>query len=276
MGGPHRRGRAAAAVNRDVTAAYEGVADAWAAGPAQLYARLADAIAAEYPLPLAGQRVLDVGAGTGVMSVALQARGARTVGVDIAADMVAHMHARGFEAVTGDLLALPFDGGSFDGAVAAFSISHVDDPTAALAEARRVVRSGGVVMAGVFAEAAPNPAKDVVDAVASAYGFEPPEWYVYLKTQVEPLTATPDKLSGCAERAGLIDISVVDREVDSEVREPAAIVASRLGKAHLAPFVAGLPAERRERLLADALAAATANPQPLTGVVLILSSRVPA
>ena len=263
-------------MRRDVAAAYEGVADAWAEGPARLYGRLAVAIAAEYPEPLLGQRVLDVGAGTGVMSVALQQRGAVTVGVDIAPDMVAHMRARGLDALTGDLLALPFENASFDGAVAAFSITHVDDPAAALAEARRVVRGGGAVMAGVFAERAPNAAKDVVDAVAAAYGFEPPAWYVYLKAQVEPLTGTPDGLAGCAERAGLGAIHVVEREVVSSVSEPAAIVASRFGKAHLAPFVAGLPAERRERLLVDALAAASANPQSLRADVLILSSRVPA
>lgn len=263
-------------MRRDVAAAYEGVADAWAEGPARLYGRLAGAIADEYPDVLAGQRVLDVGAGTGVMSAALRERGARTIGVDIAADMVAHMRGRGLDAVAGDLLALPFEDGSFDGAIAAFSISHVDDPAAALAEARRVVHGGGVVMAGVFAEQAANPAKDVVDAVAAAYGFVPPDWYVYLKTQVEPLISSRDKLASCARRAGLSDIHVVRREVDSGISAPEAIVASRLGKAHLAPFVAGLPADRRERLLADALTAASANPQPLAAEVLILTSRAPA
>jgi ubiquinone/menaquinone biosynthesis C-methylase UbiE len=86
--------------------------------------------------------------------------------------------------------------------VAAFSLSHVDDPVAALVEIRRVLHARGTVAVGVFAARHSNRPKDVVDVVAAEFGFEPPSWYVRFKGDVEPRTNTPDALFTCAERAG--------------------------------------------------------------------------
>lgn len=66
-----------------VRAAYEAGAASWAAGPERVYGRFADALVGASPFDLAGRRVLDLGAGTGVASRALLASGAEPVGVDI-------------------------------------------------------------------------------------------------------------------------------------------------------------------------------------------------
>ena len=89
------------------------------------------------------------------------------------------MRANGIDAVEGDLLSLPFDPMTFDGAIAAFAISHVADPVQALMEARRVVRqrAGGAVVVGRLAAAPANASKDVVDAVAQRHGYVRPAWY---------------------------------------------------------------------------------------------------
>jgi len=257
-------------------AVYEGIARAWAEGPSRVYDRLADAIMAAYPVPVVDQCVLDIGAGTGAVSRAVIRRGGRAAAVEGAADMVAHMRAEGIDAVMGDLLALPFDDATFDGAVAAFSVSHVDDPVLALSEARRVVRDGGVVLVGLFAAAPANAAKAAVDSVAERFGYVAPAWYTRLKRELEPMTNTAPLLNDCARRAGLADVVVSERVVDTGVTSAADIVAARIGMAHLAPFVDGLDDVRRQAFLAAATAAVADDPQPLRPLVLILSSRVRA
>jgi ubiquinone/menaquinone biosynthesis C-methylase UbiE len=255
-------------------AAYEGVARAWADGPSRVYDRLAEAVVGAYPGAIAGQHVVDLGAGTGAVSRAVLRLGGRVTAVDASEDMVEHMRASGLGAVSGDLLALPFETGTFDGAIAAFAISHVADPLHALAEARRVVRDDGVVVVGLFAAAAANTSKDVIDAVAQRYGYVRPAWYDRLKHELEPMTNTPQRLRECARRAGLAEITIAERAVETGVVAPSDIVASRIGMAHLAPFVATLDDATHRAFVAEAIAAVAVDPQSLRPTVLLMSSRV--
>jgi hypothetical protein len=58
-------------------AGYDAAAEAWADGPGQMYTQLARVLVASAPMPLAGRRVLDLGAGAGVAGqAALAQRGA--------------------------------------------------------------------------------------------------------------------------------------------------------------------------------------------------------
>lgn len=257
----------------EASSAYRGVASAWAQGPSRMYDRLAQEIVAAYPAPLAGQHVLDIGAGTGAVSRALIRRGARATGVDLSPDMVEHMQADGLDAVTGDLCALPFSNASFDGGIAAFSISHVERPISALREMRRVVHDGGTVLVAVFAARPANASKEVVDGVAEHFGFVRPQWYEWFKNEVEPLTNTPEKLRVCAQHAGLADIVIHERVIDTGVATAQDIVSARLGMAYLAPFVESLPPSKRDELTAASVAAVARDPQPLRPVVLLLCSR---
>jgi SAM-dependent methyltransferase len=258
------------------TAVYDGVAHAWAAGPSHLYDRLAEAVVAAYPEPIAERHLVDLGAGTGAVARVVLRMGGHVTCVDESADMVAHMRAHNLDAVAGDLLSLPFDDAAFDGAIAGFSVSHVDDPVAALREARRVVRDGGAVVVGVFATSPGTASRDAIDNVAERFGYMRPAWWVRFKTEVEPLTNTPERLGACALKAGLADILVAQRTVDTGITAPAQIVATRLGTAHLAPFVESLDAPTRADLVAAAVAAVAIDPQPLRRNVVILSSRVRA
>jgi trans-aconitate methyltransferase len=262
-------------VSADASSAYAGVAAAWDAGPSRLYDALARAVVSAHPGDIAGLRVLDIGAGTGAVSRALAGGGAHPTAIDLAPDMVARLRDHGFTAVVGDIRALPFEDSSFDGAVAAFAISHVDDPGRALAEARRVVRPEGVILVAAFAAQVVNASKQVVDAVAEGFGYTAPEWYTRFKRELEPMCGTQQALEACACGAGLVEIRVVERVVDTGVSEPSDIVASRLGMAHLAPFVASLPSGRREALVAAAVDAVARDPQPLRPAILILAGRRP-
>jgi demethylmenaquinone methyltransferase / 2-methoxy-6-polyprenyl-1,4-benzoquinol methylase len=94
-----------------------------------------------------GDRVLDACCGTGDLAIAARARGAEAVGLDFSERMLER--ARGKDAdiewVRGDMLALPFEDGSFDAVTVGFGVRNVDDLEAGLHELRRVLRPGGRV-----------------------------------------------------------------------------------------------------------------------------------
>ena len=251
--------------------------EAWAEGADPAYEALSRAIVAASPRSLADRLVLDLGAGTGATARALAAVGARPVGVDLSLPMLAHDASRRPPAFVADMIRLPMPAACADGAVAAFSLSHVDDPGAVLAEARRVSRGGAPVIAGVFATAGSrHPAKDVVDALARDKGWSPPDWYAHLKDDLEPRVADPETLAAWARAAGLVDVVVEERDVDAGLYGAQALVGWRLSLPALAPFVSRMtPAVRRafERAAADALGP---DVQPLRPAVRILVSVVPA
>ncbi|MGC9356511.1 MAG: ubiquinone/menaquinone biosynthesis methyltransferase [Anaerolineae bacterium] len=99
-----------------------------------------------------GGRLLDVATGTG--DVALMAKksrpDSRVIGVDLTAAMVRQATTKDERSTVGwsvaDGLALPFPDDRFDGVISAFMMRNVPDVAQALAEQRRVVRSGGRVV----------------------------------------------------------------------------------------------------------------------------------
>ncbi|MEV6524786.1 class I SAM-dependent methyltransferase [Longispora sp. NPDC051575] len=110
--------------------------------------------------------VLDLGSGAGRDMVFWEARGARVVGLDLSAGMLAH--AAGLVAgplVRGDMLRLPFADASFTGVWSIASLLHLPYAVAprAVAEIGRVLRPGGVLALSVQAgdgeawEAGPYP-----------------------------------------------------------------------------------------------------------------------
>ncbi|HET8812809.1 MAG TPA: bifunctional demethylmenaquinone methyltransferase/2-methoxy-6-polyprenyl-1,4-benzoquinol methylase UbiE [Gaiella sp.] len=92
-----------------------------------------------------GDRVLDACCGTGDLAVAAEREGGIVTGLDFSPRMLERARKKS-ETVTwieGDLLALPFDDGSFDAATVGFGVRNVADLEAALAELHRVLRPGG-------------------------------------------------------------------------------------------------------------------------------------
>jgi demethylmenaquinone methyltransferase/2-methoxy-6-polyprenyl-1,4-benzoquinol methylase len=92
-------------------------------------------------------RVLDACCGTGDLALAAYAEGGRVTGLDFSQRMLerARQKTTEIEWVQGDLLALPFEDGSFDACTVGFGLRNVDDLDRALGELHRVLRPGGGV-----------------------------------------------------------------------------------------------------------------------------------
>lgn len=105
-----------------------------------------------------GSRVLDIGGGAGLMTVALAQRGFRVEAVDASAEMVEltrrNVRDAGCEAMVtaraGDACALPFADQTFDLVIALGVISWLAQPERGLREMARVVRPGGYVLVTAF------------------------------------------------------------------------------------------------------------------------------
>ena len=98
-----------------------------------------------------GEALLDLGCGPGAFLGRLQQSGhrGRLVGLDLSEGMLAQarVQAPGAEFVQGDAEALPFGDVTFDVVTARHMLYHVPDIDAALREARRVLRPGGLFLA---------------------------------------------------------------------------------------------------------------------------------
>jgi ubiquinone/menaquinone biosynthesis C-methylase UbiE len=101
-----------------------------------------------------GERLLDVGCGVGaVLGVIASAfPGLRLAGIDLVPEQIAyareHLAALGHADADlrhGDATRLPWEDGSFDHVFMMWFLEHVRDPRPFLAEARRVLRSGGTI-----------------------------------------------------------------------------------------------------------------------------------
>lgn len=104
--------------------------------------------------PVAGERILDVAAGTGTSSAALQRNGATVVALDFSAGMVAEGRRRhkNIEFVEGDATKLPFGDNEFDAVSISFGLRNVVEPKLALAEMYRVLKPGGRLVVCEFSK----------------------------------------------------------------------------------------------------------------------------
>ncbi|HLL23197.1 MAG TPA: methyltransferase domain-containing protein [Kofleriaceae bacterium] len=103
------------------------------------------------------RRVLEVAAGTGLLTVAIAPVVGELVATDYANEMLAHVAARARDeklanvhVAQADIAALTFSAASFDAVFAANVLHLVPDLDAALASLRGVLRPGGVLVAPTY------------------------------------------------------------------------------------------------------------------------------
>lgn len=245
--------------------AYDAAASAWRDGPARLYARLAGALVDG--LELGGATVLDAGAGSGVAGDAARRAGAaRVVALDLSTQILPRPPAL---AVAADLDRLPFAAGTFDWALAAMSIGHLPDPVSALASLRRVAPA---LAASAFAAGWTHPAKEVVERILAEHGFRPPDWYLAFKDGPERRVGDPERLAALASAAGHDDVRVRRVDVATGLTAPADLVAWRLGMAHVAPFVATLPAVEQAAVRSEAALELAGAPEVVVPMLVLTAT----
>jgi SAM-dependent methyltransferase len=136
---------------RELGGVFDRVADAYEAGRPSYPDEMFRAVCELTGVNLDGATTVDVGAGTGILTRALRARGSRVVAVDPAAVMLGRLRSRAdgepplVAAVQGDGNALPVADGVAD--LVTYGQSwHWLDPAASIAEARRVLRPDGAIV----------------------------------------------------------------------------------------------------------------------------------
>ena len=139
---------------------------------------------AEQVRPAGSQRsrVWDVGCGPGQVTAFLAGLGLDAAGVDLSDGMVAQARAHhpDLEFRAGSMTALPAPDGSWDGLVSFYSLIHLIDDAdvrTALAEFRRVLAAGGLLLLAVHAgEEVRHSAEWFGAAVDVSFRFFDPGW----------------------------------------------------------------------------------------------------
>jgi ubiquinone/menaquinone biosynthesis C-methylase UbiE len=260
--------------NRATRSAYGSAAPAWAAGPERVYRHLAEALLGISPMPLSGALLVDIGAGTGVVSDVATRLGVTCIETDVAVEMLAQRRARPRRAVAADGHRLPFRSATFDAVTAACSLSHLDEPATMLREARRVLRPGGALLASAFpATTDPHPVRACVEQALVDHGYRRPSWYEHLKETGERRVETPRSLVDLGHTAGFGDLHVHEIMVDTGMSTPDALVDYRLGMAQHVEFLATLDDATRRDVRATAIARLGPSPPALILGLLVLVAR---
>jgi ubiquinone/menaquinone biosynthesis C-methylase UbiE len=136
--------------------------DATRALPPPIAAKQTEALLTELRA-IGGDRLLEIGIGTGRIARPLMERGVRVTGVDLAPRMMERLREQltprhiAPDLAVADATRLPFRDGSFKAALMVHVLHLVSDWRATVAELRRVLGSGGVFFHDVTQYPEPNP-----------------------------------------------------------------------------------------------------------------------
>lgn len=212
----------------------------------------------------ATDRILDVAAGPGSLSIQAAARVAEVQALDFAGDMLKHLEAAvsaaGIQNVTareGDGQALPYASGTFDAAFSMFGLIFFPDRAKGFSELYRVLRSGG---RAVISSWQPMTRVPVLVSVFQALAAELPD--MPFGDGKGPLT-DPEDFRRELAAAGFSQIEIVERVHAFDVPDidalwasmrrsmaPLVLLEHKLGAEAFAPVAAGMQRRLRESYLA--------------------------
>lgn len=240
----------------EFSANYEAMAEPYTA---RFGAALADRLAIR-----PGERVIDIAAGSGALSLDLARRGARVTAVDHSSAMVGRVAERArIEGLGGQIEARAMDGqaldlpdGGFDAALSVFGVMLFPDHDAGLREMVRVVRPGGRIGLAVWRHAeGAGPAILLHRAAVALFPDRP----LPPRPAGHLLWRDPVALSASLHAAGLGEVTISEMSVDWLLPSPE-WVADNAGRLFgVMPIWTAATSAERERLL-DTVVEQAASP----------------
>ena len=191
-----------------------------------------------------GERVLDIGSGTGIAAAAALGDGRTVLGVDGAAAMleIAGGEVPGATFAVMDFHRLAIDDGAWDVVISSHALLFADDRVSALREWRRVVRAGGRLSLSVPGPADVTPST-IYGAIYERFGIARGLDY-----------PTQEVLAGWARAAGWGEVdTAADPEMAIRLPDGAAFAVWR-NTGSRAGATAGFTPEEHEALTAEMLA----------------------
>jgi ubiquinone/menaquinone biosynthesis C-methylase UbiE len=152
-----------------------------------------------------GDRVLDVGCGTGSLTFAVPEHAVVScvTGIDLTPGFVAFATSRNTDSrisfQQGDARSLPFDDNSFDRAFSMLVLQFIPDGRRAVAEMKRVVRPGGTVTAAVWDDFSGLPHVRMIWDIAAT--LDPS-----IKRHVFRPMSKPNEMATVWGELGLVDV----------------------------------------------------------------------
>jgi SAM-dependent methyltransferase len=197
-----------------------------------------------------GDRVLDVGCGTGSLTTALAEHSAlgEIVGIDMAEPYLEftrrHLAHPRVRLELGDACSLPYSDHTFDRALSLLVLQFVPEPELALREMQRVVRPGGTIAAAVWDSFGGLPAIRMLWDTAAA--LDPSDAKV--RELFRPLNS-PGEMAHLWRRVGLQEVEETGLVIRMEFTDFEDYWRPFLsGDGPPGQFVTGLSDEARERL----------------------------
>jgi ubiquinone/menaquinone biosynthesis C-methylase UbiE len=211
-----------------------------------LHRHARDLVAAVPPAaPDEARTVLDVAAGAGTLLPALRpvaGAGGSLVALDYSAGMLALADPR-VPRVRADAARLPVAEGCADVAVYAFVLFLLPDARAAVAEAARVVRRGGWLLAATWGVQLGTDADLVVTEEIDAAGAPP-----IALPRSDELTDSPDRMRALLEAVSFADVRTTSRPLDARF-DRASVLAMRTRSGNLGWRFSQLAAEAQHQVL---------------------------
>lgn len=208
----------------------------------------------EHAEPEPGERVLDVACATGIVArrtATMVGEEGTVVGLDLSPEMLAVARERAAaEGVSvewreGDAEAMAFPDDAFDLILCQQGIQFFDDPTASVAEMRRVLDDGGRLVLNVWQPLERHPVYSAL-LEAEARHLDAP-----LEAVAAPFSfGAADRLTGLLRGAGFGDVEVTPTSLEVAFPEPETFVAlTVMAGAAVVPELAPDDPEEREALI---------------------------
>lgn len=213
-----------------------------------------------------GERVIDLGAGTGLVSRGAARRGAVAVVLDFSRTMLQAARLAGASlAVQADLHALCMANNIFDVALAALALNSTD-PLRSLAEAHRVLRPGARLL--VLEWGTVDALSELLDDTLADYAVDdPPPWLGARRTaQREPhpwdALETSDDVVEALQQAGFTTITTSVETPDVMLPGPETFIRYKLAWPIRAAEVRAMSADVRSLFMSDLEENFTAQARP--------------